>query len=102
VEYPSQEEQVEVEQDNEFGVSALREPVYFDITEPKNNPEILKIAFGSCFGLRESNIFESINKEEADMFIWLGDVTYHDGHRGGDTEERMRERLQQTKDAKGY
>ena len=45
-----------------------------------NGSDKVKFAFGSCYGLwdHRSDIFDSISKEEADVFIWLGDVAYVD------------------------
>ena len=59
------------------GEATTRKAQYIEI---ENGSEKLKFAFGSCFGLwdHRSDIFDSISKEEADVFIWLGDVAYVD------------------------
>lgn len=43
----------------------------------------IKIGFGSCFdGLKEAaqndNIFEDINNDQLDLWVWLGDMAYAD------------------------
>lgn len=44
---------------------------------------MVKIAFGSCYTSRFNNaeIFDRITQEEADLFVWLGDVAYLDKDR---------------------
>ena len=46
-----------------------------------SNMIINKFAFGSCynfFGPKRMDIFKTINNNNPDMFVWLGDVTYLD------------------------
>ena len=64
---------------NEFGPSAFRQSV--DITLPTNDKSSIRIAFGSCYGIRDfkSDIFETIADDKPDLWIWLGDVAYVDG-----------------------
>ena len=48
------------EAENDFGISAYRQSV--DIDLPSDDKQTIKIAFGSCYGIRDhkSDIFEAI------------------------------------------
>ena len=82
--------------------SVERASQYIDIS-PKNDT-YLKIAFGSCYGKFDTDIFETIVKDEPDVWIWLGDATYIDQHPivewmagiDSSTEEHARERFNDT------
>ena len=85
--------------------AANRKAQVIDIT-PRDN-DFIRIAFGSCYGKpgRTTSIFETIGREEPDVWIWLGDATYID--MGADkstteTVEHARARFQETLDAPGY
>ena len=62
-----------------FGPSAYRSSQEVQLSS--NDVNSIKLAFGSCYGIRDkkSNIFETIVKDEPDVWIWLGDVAYVDG-----------------------
>ena len=100
------------EQDS-FGPSAYRDSV--DMVVPTHeNDQLLRIAFGSCYGLWDfqSNIFESIVLDEPDVWVWLGDAAYVDDQdlisvifhpTKGATSEYVEQRLNMTKEqAAGY
>ena len=82
--------------------SVKRSSQYIDIQPKKDS--YLKIAFGSCYGKFDTDIFETIAKDEPDVWIWLGDATYIDQHpivewiNGIDssTEEHARNRFDDT------
>ena len=72
----------------------------------------IKIAFGSCYGKpgKSNNIFETIGKDEPDVWIWLGDATYIDFDEiteymsdiNSPTAEHAKARFQDTLNAPGY
>jgi len=48
--------------------------------ERQANKSLLKIAFGSCYGMLHfmTDIFKTINQYEPNLWIWLGDAAYTD------------------------
>ena len=67
----------------------------------------MRVAFGSCYGVfdHESDIFETIAKDDPDLFVWLGDVAYIDAPNLSFKPmpiEYIKERFQMTKEAPGY
>ncbi len=69
--------------------------------------ERIRVAFGSCYGIfsHKSDIFETVVKDDPDLFVWLGDVAYVDSQTldfGAMPPEYIKERFQMTKNATGY
>ena len=77
-----------------------------DIPITPRDDKTIKIAFGSCYGKpgKSNNIFETIAKDEPDVWIWLGDATYIDFDKitelisdtGSDTAIHARARFRDT------
>ena len=65
---------------------------------------MLRVAFGSCYGYKDhdSNIFETVVKDDPDLFIWLGDVAYIDLKQKVMPLNYVNMRFKMTSEAPGY
>ena len=76
--------------------------------EARTAENSILLTFGSCYGFfdMENEIFETIDKDDSDLWVWLGDVTYLDYNSfwgsAPQTPANVKYRYDKTKGAQGY